>query len=165
MEYVNIYNNRHELLGFTKERHSLEKGEYRLSSFIWIINDNDELLIQQRVKNAKTRPNMWGTTAGGVIKGESSLEGAIRELKEEIGLNIKTKELIYIGSYIRINDYVEIWFLKKNININDLILDKNEVQDIKWFKIEEFEKMIKNGTGIDSGYEIFKMYYHNIYNK
>ena len=42
MEHVDIYNNRHEALGYTKERKSLENGEYRLSCFAFIMNDNDE---------------------------------------------------------------------------------------------------------------------------
>ena len=44
MELVDIYNNKHELTGLKKERKDLENGEYRLSCFVWIINDNNELL-------------------------------------------------------------------------------------------------------------------------
>ena len=165
MELVDIYNNRHENLNYQKERKELVSGEYRLSCFIWVINDEDKILLQQRLANAKKMPNMWGTTAGGALAGETSLEAATRELKEELGIEATKEELEFIGSYKRINDYVEVWLCKKNIDINDLKLEETEVQDAKWFSIKEFETMINNGTGINSGYDIFKIYYETFYNK
>lgn len=165
MELVDIYNERHENLNYTKGRRELVTGEYRLSCFIWVINKDEKILLQQRPANTKKMPNMWGTTAGGVLAGETSLEGALRELKEELGIDATKEELEFIGSNKRINDYVEVWLCKKNININELKLDQTEVQDAKWFSIEEFEKMLNDGTGINSGYNIFKIYYDQFYNK
>lgn len=165
MELVDIYNNRHENLNYKKGRKELVDGEYRISCFIWVINDEDKILLQQRPANTKKMPNMWGTTAGGVIAGETSLEGALRELKEELGIEATKEELEFIGSNKRINDYVEVWLCKKNIDLNELKLEETEVQDAKWFLIEEFENMINNGTGINSGYTIFKMYYEDFYNR
>ena len=165
MELVDIYKNKHEKLNYEKERKELEEGEYRLSTFIWVINDNDEILLQQRLATTKKMPNMWGTTAGGVKSGETSLEGAIRELKEELGIDAKKEELEFIGSNKRISDFVEVWLCKKNISESELTLNPDEVQAAKWVTVEEFEKMIENGTGINSGYDIFKMYYSNFYNR
>lgn len=165
MELVDVYNNRHEKMNYEKERKGLVDGEYRLSCFIWVINDNDEILLQQRLADAKKMPNMWGTTAGGAKSSESSLDGAIRELFEELGISTFKEELEFIGSYKRINDFVEVWLCKKNVDLKNLVLEPSEVQDAKWFTVEEFEKMIIDGKGIDSGFEIFQMYYNNFYNK
>ena len=41
MELVDIYNNKHEKMGYSKGRKELTKGEYRLSCFVCIINDNE----------------------------------------------------------------------------------------------------------------------------
>lgn len=165
MELVDIYNNRHESLNYQKGRKELESGEYRLSCFIWVINSDDKILLQQRLSNTKKMPNMWGTTAGGALAGETSLDGALRELHEELGIKADKDELEFIGSYKRINDFVEVWLCKKNIDLKELVLEPTEVQDAKWYSIEEFEEMIQNGMGIDSGYDIFKMYYKTFYNK
>lgn len=165
MELVDIYNNRYEKLGYEKSRKDLIDGEYRLSCFVWVINDNEEILLQQRTNNTKKMPNMWGTTAGGVKCGETSLDGAIRELNEELGISASKDELEFIGSYKRINDFVEVWLCKKNVLENDFVLNPDEVQDVKWFTIDEFEEMINNGVGINSGYDIFKMYYDNFYDR
>lgn len=56
MELVDVYNDRHEKLDYTKERKSLENGENRLSCFIWVINDKDEILLQQRLASKKKCP-------------------------------------------------------------------------------------------------------------
>lgn len=165
MEMVDVYNCRHEKMNYTKDRHDLGNGEYRLSTFIWLINDDDKLLIQQRLSTTKKMPNMWGATAGGVKENETSLAGAIRELKEELGISASKEELEFIGSYKRVNDFVEVYLCKKNINEKDLILDSLEVQSAKWVTIDEFENMIKDKTGINSGYDIFKMYYDEFYGK
>jgi 8-oxo-dGTP pyrophosphatase MutT (NUDIX family) len=165
MELVDVYNNKHEKLNYEKDRKELGSGEYRLSCFIWVINDNEEILLQQRLANAKKMPNMWGTTAGGARLGETSLDGAIRELSEELGINVTKEELEFIGSNKRINDYVEVWLCKKNVDLKELKLEPTEVQNAKWFSVKEFEEMLNNGTGINSGFEIFKMYYENFYNR
>lgn len=165
MELVDVYNERHEKLNYSKGRKELNDGEYRLSCFIWIINDKNEILLQQRLATAKKMPNMWGTTAGGAQKGDSSLTGAMRELKEELGIDARKEEMVFIGSYKRINDFVEVWLCKKNIEVNALILEPSEVQDARWFSIDEFKRMIVDGKGIDSGFKIFEMYYDNFYNK
>lgn len=165
MELVDVYNERHEKLNYSKGRKELNDGEYRLSCFIWVINDKNEILLQQRLATAKKMPNMWGTTAGGAQKGDSSLTGAMRELKEELGIDARKEEMVFIGSYKRINDFVEVWLCKKNIEVNALILEPSEVQDARWFSIDEFKRMIVDGKGIDSGFKIFEMYYDNFYNK
>lgn len=165
MEMVDIYNERHEKMNYKKERKNLTIGEYRLSTFIWVINDKEEILIQQRLASTKKMPNMWGATAGGVKEDETSLEGAIRELSEELGIKAKKEDLIFIGSYKRVNDFVEVWLCKKNAKIDNLVLETTEVQDAKWVKVNEFEQMINNHEGINSGFDIFKMYYNEFYGK
>ena len=165
MELVDIYNNKHEKLNYTKGKKELVDGEFRLSCFVWIINDNDEILIQQRLATAKNCPNMWETASGGAIAGEDSINGALRELNEELGISCNKDELQFIGSYARINDFVEIFLLKSNISIKDLKLQEDEVQDAKWVSIDEFINMVKDGIAINSGFDIFYMYYKEFYNK
>lgn len=165
MELVDIYNDKHEKLNYTKVRKELTEGEFRLSCFVWIINDKEELLIQQRASTSKKYPNYWETTSGGALLGEDAIIGTIRELEEELGIQVNKEDLRFIGSYARINDFVEVFLLKSNINIKDLKLQADEVQTAKWVSIKEFEDIIENGNGIDTGYLIFKEYYEKYYNR
>ena len=57
MEYVDVYDNKGDKLGYTKERDKLERGENRLSCFAWIINDKKEISeipfwIEIKIENA-----------------------------------------------------------------------------------------------------------------
>ena len=165
MEKVDVYNCRHEKLGYSKPRNEVEDGEYRLSCFVWILDTNNRLLIQQRMPDAKKFPNMWETTSGGADENETSLEGIIREIKEEINLDVDKEELMFLGSHIRIRDFVEVYLLKKDVDIDKLDyknVENVEVQDLKWVTIEEFEKMINNKEALDTGYYLFKTYYDNV---
>ena len=165
MELVDIYNNKHEKLNYTKGRKELVEGEFRLSCFVWIINDKEEILIQQRLATAKNCANMWETTSGGAISGDSALEGTLRELEEELGMKADVDKLRFIGSYARINDFVEVFLLESNINLNELKLQEDEVQAAKWVSIGEFEEIIKSGNASDTSFNIFKNYYDNFYKR
>ena len=164
MELVDIYNDKHEKLNYTKGRKELSDGEFRLSCFVWIINDKDELLIQQRLATAKKCPNMWETTSGGAIAGDDAITGTLRELEEELGIKADKKDLKFIGSYARVNDYVEVFLLKSNVNVDELKLQDDEVQAAKLVPISTFESIIASGQASDTGYFIFKEYYDKFYN-
>lgn len=155
---VDLLNNRKELIGQQVDKHLVPDGSFRLSVHAWIIDDNGNLLIQQRLATAHKFPNMWSNTGGAVDAGESSLDAVIRELDEELGIKVTPDDLELIVSYKRIKDYADVWVLKKNINIENLVLQKDEVQDVKWASLQEFENMIANGTAIKSSFDYYMLY-------
>lgn len=164
MEKVNVYNRNRELTDVIKERNKLDEGEYRISAHIWIINKANELLIQQRVSTAKKFPNMWSQTGGGVLVNESSKETVKRESKEELNLEIDENEIYYIGSYVRKKDIVDVWLVKKEIDIDKLKLEPSEVENVKLATFEEFDNMIEEGVvvpSINPSYLLIKNYYEN----
>ena len=165
MDLVDIYNDKHEKLNYTKARKELKEGEFRLSCFAFIINDKDEFLIKKRASTSKKYPNYWEIVSGEVETGEDAITGIIRELEEELGIRVSKDNLIFIGSYARINDFVEVFLLKTNIDIEDLKLQEDEVQTAKWVSIKEFENIVESGNGIDTGYFIFREYYEKYYNR
>ncbi len=117
MELVDIYNDKHEKLNYTKDRKELTKGEFRLSCFVWIINDNDELLMQQRTSTTKKYPNYWETASGGALLGEDAITGAIRELDEELGIKVN-KEDLRLGS----DEYLDEDLIGLNVMVDNKIV-------------------------------------------
>ena len=164
MELVDVYNNKHEKLSYTKGRKELVDGEFRLSCFIWIINDEGKILVQQRLATAKKCPNMWETASGGATKGDTPLSEALRELEEELGIKANKDDIRFIGSFARVNDFVEVFLLESNISLDELKLQDDEVQAAKWMTIEEFEKIIDSGNASDTSFDVFKKYYEKFYN-
>ena len=94
----------------------------------------------------------------------SAITGTLRELEEELGIKADKKDLKFIGSYARVNDYVEVFLLKSNVNVDELKLQDDEVQAAKWVSIPTFESIIASGQASDTGYFIFKEYYDKFYN-
>ena len=163
MELVDLLNNRKELVGKTCERTKVPNGFYRLSIHIWIINDKNEILIQQRSSNRKMFPNMWTNTGGACISGETSILTVIRELKEELNIDVNKEHLEFIASYKREKDYVDVWVLKENINLEDIKFVDGEVQDVKWVSIDEWQDMLKEGIAIKSSTDYFLNYVNKNY--
>ena len=161
MELVDLLNNRKELIGETCERNAVPEGKYRLSIHIWIVNDKNEILIQQRSASRKMFPNMWTNTGGACIAGETSIETVFRELKEELNVIPNIDNLELIASYKRKKDYVDVWLLKQNINIKDLKFNDNEVQAAKWITIEEWKKLLIEEKTIKSSTDYFLNYINN----
>ena len=70
----------------------LNKGEFHLVVNVWIENDKNELLVSQRAAN-RTYPLQWECTGGSALMGETSIDAAIREAKEELGIDISKENL------------------------------------------------------------------------
>lgn len=86
---------------------------------VWIRNSKGEYLISQRSANRPTYPLMWECVGGSALKGEDSLLGAIREAKEEAGVDLvpengqvlfsKTRKIINGKIY---NDIIDVWLFE-----------------------------------------------------
>lgn len=103
-------------------------------------------MISQRAQN-KTFQYRWECTGGSVLKGESSLEGTKRELKEELGIQVDTDNAILIGTTNRYfagcPDIFDVWLFQADVPIEELTLQKEEVCNVKWASAEEIEKLIQ----------------------
>ena len=96
-EFWDIYDENRKKTGRFAERdvYKLKKGEYHIVVTAIIINSKNEILITKRAPQ-KSFALMWELTGGSVKKGETSLEGIIREVNEEIGINFSKKESLLI---------------------------------------------------------------------
>lgn len=157
MELVDKFNKRREPLNKTTERYERINGEYCQYAHVWIMNNKKEFLIQKRSPNKKIYPNKWSITGGAVDAGETSLEGALREAKEEIGIDIDKEKMEFMLSFKRIHGFVDVWLVKQNVDLKDVVLQKEEVADVKWVTKEELEKMIKNDEVAGTVNIYFKM--------
>lgn len=128
-------------IGTTYERNCgtpIPKGMYHLAVEIWTIKPNGGILLTQRHQN-KNYGLMWEATGGAVLSGESSIQGAVRELYEETGIKVNENELTYIGDIVGdtyiMDEYVHI-LESEDIELN---LQPEEVVDAMWVSKEELE--------------------------
>lgn len=159
MEIIDVYNKRREKTNKTCERGKEKDGEYGLSVHIWIMNKEGKFLVQKRSKNKKIFPNMWSLTAGAVDTGETSEEGAIREAKEEIGVDINKDDMELILSFKRTHNFLDVWLVRKDIDLKNIVTQEEEVQEVKWVTKEELEEMIKNDEVAGTVTLYYKMFF------
>lgn len=116
---------------------------------VFIINDKKQVLLQKRSANKRFNPNKWALCAGHVDAGESLESAALRELKEEVGIDIIINDLkpfsereFTIGDS---NSHITyFYYTKSNLNEKDFIIQKEELSEVKWFDIDEVIDMIKS---------------------
>lgn len=100
-EYWDLYDkDRNKLKKIVKRGDYLSDDEYHLVVNAWIKNSKGEFLITQRNAN-KSHPLMQECTGGSAVKGETSLKAALREVKEELGVDLSDCENTFIGSTLR----------------------------------------------------------------
>ena len=158
MELVDKLNNKRQSLNKTAERQEKVDGEYRQSVHTWIMNSKGEFLIQKRSPNKKNFPNMWSQTGGAVDAGETTLQAALRECKEELGISFDPANVEFMLSFKRKYDFVDVWLIKQDIDISDIILQEEEVSDVKWATESEIRELMKTGKlakSIDLYFDMF----------
>lgn len=150
MEYIDIVDQNNNPTGVIKEKtQAHEDGNFHRTAHIWIMNDKKELLLQKRSATKKSHPNCWNISAAGHIRaGESVINGAIRELKEELGVETKESELQYIVTIKSTKnpknmEFGYVYLLKCNNQVEEYIFEDNEVSEVKYVYFEELEKMVE----------------------
>lgn len=92
------------------------------------------LLVQEAKKKCYEK---WNFPAGHLDFNESLEQGAIREIKEETGCDVKLDGVCYVANRILEDDlFVMIVFNAELINEN-IEFDKEEILDVKWFDYDE----------------------------
>lgn len=149
MEYIDIFDENNEPLGKVKEKNKAhEDGDFHRTAHVWIINNKKELLLQKRSETKKSYPNCWDISGAGHIRaGETVIEGAIRELEEELGVKAIEEDLKFIAIVKSTKnpkncEFGYVYLLENNNEINDYIFKDNEVSEVKYVYFEELEKMV-----------------------
>ena len=159
-EYLDIVDDNNRITGkIAKRSYIHQNGIWHREVACWIMNKEGKFLVQKRTKSRKRFPNMWSLTAGAVDTGETSVEGAIREAKEEIGINIEKEEFELILSIKRKHNFLDIWLVRKDIDLKDIVMQEEEVQEVKWVTKEELEEMIKNDEVAGTVTLYYKMFF------
>jgi len=133
-----------------------KKGWFHATAHIWFFTSDHQILLQKRALTKKVFPGIWDiSVAGHIGAGEKILQGAKREILEEIGLELQEKDLIKIGTRIhqvshsngiQDNEHHHVFIAELKTSVEKLSLQKEEVADIKlWdLKILKETKNIEN---------------------
>lgn len=145
-ERWDIYNIDKEKTGETILRNSdqrLKENQYHLVCSIMFVNSDNKILITQRSSIKKSFAMKWEIIGGSCLEFESSIDGIIREVNEEVGISINKKDLKLLKTvknhekkYIK-----DIYICYKKIMDKKIKFVDNEAQNFKWISINEFVEM------------------------
>lgn len=154
MELLDVLDDNGLKTGITKDKDEIYKtGEWFRSVHIWIVNDNNELLLQKRSPYKTTFPNLWAVSVSGhVMAGETSIQAVIREIKEELDIDINSNQCKYLFTIRRQNIfkncinrvYDDVYIVKLNIDVANTNIQRTELNEIKYFNLYNLKEMLEN---------------------
>lgn len=150
MEKRDLYDKNRILTGETVYKgEKIPIGRYITVVIVFIQNSKGEFLIQKR---SEAKDGKYGSTGGHPKSGETSLEGMVTEIKEELGLDVYPHELnlVYSNRQDPGQVFFDVYFLKKDFDIADLTLQKEEVDFVEWVSIDEMESMMAENLFLPS---------------
>lgn len=147
-EVWDLYNEHRQIIGQHIRGQELPEGGYHLVVHVWIKNNQNLYLISQRSISRKSFPLMWECVGGSVLKGENSLQGALREVKEEVGIDLSADKGTLLFSQVRksvegkkFNDILDVYLFEYNGEIDLKRASTDEVAQTKWLSKDEIKKL------------------------
>lgn len=139
-EKRDLYNKDSELTGLTYYKgDSIPEGYYPMVVMIAIQNSEGKFLMQKRVP---AKGGDYGVTGGHPKSGETPYEGIITEVKEELGIDIRDKEIIEFNSGCDGVDCYKMYYTKLDISMDEFVIQEEELSEVRWFSMEELEDMV-----------------------
>jgi DNA-binding Xre family transcriptional regulator/isopentenyldiphosphate isomerase len=157
-EIWDLYDENRELLGKDHVRgEQLPIGGYHLVVHVWIRNSKGEYLISQRSANRPTFPLVWECVDGSVVKGEDSLQGALREVKEEVGVDLLPEKGQVILSDMKkiefgkvVNKIVDVWLFDYDGEVDLGNATTDEVAQVAWMNREQIKELFEHNMFVET---------------
>lgn len=159
-EYWDLFNrNRVWVRNHHKRGDRIPDGLYHIVVHSWVMDYYGNFLISQR-QNGRTDELMWERTGGSVLEGESSIEGAKREVREELGIDLAEIQPVLIKSERRdkYSDFFDAWLFVVDREKTICKIDNVEVRDFKWVDLPELKSMDNDGLLVSCS-----LYYEEVY--
>ncbi len=160
VEYWDLFNrNRVWVRNHHKRGDRIPDGLYHIVVHSWVMDYYGNFLISQRQKG-RTDELMWERTGGSVLEGEASIEGAKREVREELGIDLAEIQPVLIKSERRdkYSDFFDAWLFVVDREKTICKIDNVEVRDFKWVDLPELKSMDNDGLLVSSS-----LYYKEVY--
>lgn len=160
MEYLDICDENGQPTGETVVRTVAHRvGIRHRTAHVWILRqreDRTQILLQKRSQNKESFPGLYDTSSAGHIPaGCEPLPSALRELREELGIEARPEQLHFVGiisnryeaqfhgNTFRDNEYCNVYLYREPVETAFLKLQEEEVERVDWFDLEEVRSEIE----------------------
>ncbi|MEB8329396.1 NUDIX domain-containing protein [Flavobacteriaceae bacterium KMM 6897] len=133
------------------------KGLFHPTVHIWFYNKKGEILLQQRAASKETYPLLWDVSVAGHIgAGEDIVSSAIREISEEIGLNVLETDLFKVGVFKSVKNHRDdltdcefhhTYICELKVPLETLIKQESEVKALTLLPLSKYiEELQQNNS-------------------
>ena len=161
MEYLDVCDEKGQPTGGIVSRDKAHRdGIPHRTAHVWVIREEKgriQVLLQKRSANKESFPGMYDTSSAGHIPaGCEPLDSALRELREELGIEAGEEQLCYIGAIcnryeaqfrgkiFRDNEYCSVYLYREPLDAESLHLQTEEVERVDWFDLEQVREEIEH---------------------
>jgi len=106
---------------------------------VFLINDNEEVLLLKRSKNSKNEKGYWNKVGGEVEFGEKLEDALRRETKEELNIEIDDIEFLSVTDHI-LSEEKQHWvgfnYMAKIMSGTPKIMEPDKCDEMKWFRFD-----------------------------
>ena len=171
LELLDLLDENGEPSGQVRERTLVHlNGDWHRTSHVWVVrrrrDGGHDLLLQKRSRGKDSFGGCYDiSSAGHIPAGQDYLESALRELKEELGIAAEPEDLRLVGVHdgryegefhgriFKNHEKSHVFAYEKPVEIEKLKLQKEEVESVKWMRIEDVLAAVK---AHDPGYCLFE---------
>ena len=160
-EYLDIVDENGRPTGEIISRDTAHRdGILHRTAHVWVVRETEgkpQILLQKRSMEKESFPGLYDTSSAGHIPaGTEPLESALRELQEELGIRAGKDDLSYAGIFriqyekvfhgklFRDNEVTWVYVYRKPVEISALVLQQSEVEEVRWFDINEVWEEIQH---------------------
>ena len=158
MEKRDLYDSERNITGETiLKGEKIPPNRYIIVALVFIQNSEGKFLIQKR---SKRKNGKYATTGGHPKSGESSIQGIITEVNEEIGLKLNSNDLklYFSGRSDAERVFWDDYYVKMDVkDIKKLKLQEEEVGLVEWLSEDEIKQLMKEDKFFKNHYEEFEI--------
>ena len=161
MEYLDVCDEKGQPAGGIVSREKAHRDGIRhRTAHVWVAREEKgriQVLLQKRSANKESFPGMYDTSSAGHIPaGCEPLDSALRELREELGIEAVEGQLRYLGAIcnryeaqfrgkiFRDNEYCSVYLYREPLDAESLHLQAEEVERVDWFDLEQVREEIEH---------------------
>jgi isopentenyl-diphosphate delta-isomerase len=165
-ELVILVNENDEQIGLMPKMEAHEKAVLHRAFSVFVFNDNNELLLQQRAADKYHSPLLWtNTCCSHQRNGESNIEAGKRRLQEEMGFVcelIEKTSFIYKAPFDNGLTEHELDHIMVGYYNNNPLINREEVEDFKWMSVEDVKQDMSKNPQMYTAW--FKIIFEKFYN-
>jgi len=142
-EILNYYDEEGNNIGKAERTEVHLKGLWHKTFQCWIVQMEDEqyyLLFQKRHPKKDTNPNLYDISSAGHLQHDEDTKDGVRELKEELGIDVSFEKLIPLGDIKNITRYKD--YIDKEYNLLHLYISNKPLHEYT-LQLEELTSLVK----------------------